>query len=420
MKAEIISIGSEITSGRNLDTNSQWLSRELQAMGIPVRFHTTLADDLDENIAAFRVALQRADLIVVTGGLGPTQDDLTREVLAAVAGVELVFDQNCLNAIAALFEKIGRKMTDRNRVQACYPAGAKPLPNPVGTAPGIWLEVPRTDHSPAVFLAMPGVPREMHRMFLEQAKPLIAEQFKDHAGIILERKLNLFGLGEAAVEVKVMDLTRRGHVPEVGITASDATISLRIFGTGKDDTEAMLQIAPVEKIIRDRFGAMVFGTGDEELQHAVASLLFQKKTTLAVAESLTGGLVMHRLCQIPGISEFFFGGCVAYANEAKVKQLGVPAELIDQHGAVSAEVAQAMATGTRVQFGAQWAVSTTGIAGPGGATPTKPVGLAYIGIAGPFGVNSHQVNALAHGRIDVMNRVAKVALNALRLALLKE
>jgi nicotinamide-nucleotide amidase len=419
MKVEIISIGSELTSGRNLDTNSQWLSRELQSLGFPVRFHTTLADDLDENIAAFRVAADRADLVISTGGLGPTQDDLTRHALAALAGVELVFDQDSFDAIARLFQRVGRTMTERNKVQAYFPKGATIIPNPVGTAPGIWLPVSRPGRSDSLVIALPGVPREMHHLFEKCVKSQLLGHFPQRAGVILERKLNTFGLGEAAVEEKLLDLTKRGHVPEVGITASDATIALRIFGTGLNEAAALAQIEPVEAIIRERLGTLIFGTGDEELQHAVATLLMQKSQTVAVAESLTGGLVMNRLCQIPGISAHFLGGCVAYANEAKISQLGVPPELIDKHGAVSAEVAESMARGARERFGSDLAVSTTGIAGPGGATATKPVGLAYIGLSTAEGVTSHQVNAIMPHRLDIMNRVSKVALNVLRMQLLK-
>jgi nicotinamide-nucleotide amidase len=420
MKVEVISIGSELTSGRNLDTNSQWLSRQLLAQGFLVRFHTTLADDLEENVGAFRVATERADLIISTGGLGPTQDDLTREVLASLIGVKLVFDQVSFNAIERIFSRIGRKMTERNRVQAYFPQGARPIPNPVGTAPGIWLEVPRVGRAPALVVSLPGVPREMHHLFKKEVLPELLSKFTDRFGVIMERKLNSFGLGEAAVEEKLMDLTKRGHVPEVGITASDATISLRIFGQGKDALEAESQIAPVEAIIRERLGTLVFGTDDEELQHAVASLLTEKSKTVSIAESLTGGLVMYRLCQIPGISAHFLGGCVAYANEVKIHQLGVSPELIQQHGAVSAEVAEAMAVGARLQFGSDFALSTTGIAGPTGATDTKPLGLAFVGLATRDGVKHYQVNAFVPERLDVMNRVSKVALNALRLELMQE
>ncbi len=419
MKVEVISIGSELTSGRNLDTNSQWLSRQLLSKGFPVRFHTTLADDLEENACAFRVACERADLIISTGGLGPTQDDLTREALAQLMGVELHFDQTSYDAIEKIFSRIGRKMTERNRVQAYFPEGARPIANPVGTAPGIWLEVPRTGRTPALVVALPGVPREMQHLFEKQVLPELVKKFTDRSGLIIERKLNSFGLGEAAVEEKVMDLTKRGHVPEVGITASDATISLRIFGQGQNESEAESQIAPVEAIIRERLGMLVFGVGDEELQHAVARLLATKSKTISVAESLTGGLVMYRLCQIPGISAHFLGGCVAYANEVKINQLGVPAELIQQYGAVSAEVAEAMAEGARARFGSDYAISTTGIAGPTGATDTKPLGLAFVGLASKQGVKHFQVNAFVPERLDVMNRVSKVALNALRMELLQ-
>lgn len=420
MKVEVIAIGSELTSGRNLDTNSQWLSQQLYALGFPVRFHTTLADDLDENVAAFRTAADRADLVITTGGLGPTQDDLTREALAQLADVELIFHQPSFDSIAALFAKRGRAMTERNRVQAFFPAGAVPIPNPIGTAPGVWFEVPQAGMSAALFIALPGVPIEMKRMFENEVKPRLLQRFPDRAGVILEHKINTFGLGEAALEEKVLDLTRRGHIPEVGITASDGTISLRIFGQGKTAVEAEALVAPIETIIRQRLGELVFGTGDEELQHAVARLLEQKKKTLAVAESLTGGLVLYRLCHIPGISNYFMGGCVAYSNEAKVSQLGVPAELIAKHGAASAEVAEAMAIGARQRFKTDFGVSTTGIAGPGGATTDKPVGLAYIGLAWEDGVKHHQVNWIGSERLDVMSRTAKAALNELRLRLMKE
>jgi nicotinamide-nucleotide amidase len=420
MKVEVIAIGSELTSGRNLDTNSQWLSQQFYAVGFRVRFHTTLADDLEENVAAFRIAAGRADLVITTGGLGPTQDDLTRQALAQLAGVELVFHQPSFDSIATLFAKRGRVMTERNRVQAYFPADAVPIPNPIGTAPGVWLEVSRTGSSMVVFVALPGVPNEMKLMFEKEIKPRLLEFFPDRAGVILERIINSFGLGEAALEEKVLDLTRRGHVPEVGITASDSTISLRIFGQGKSAAEAEAQIAPIETVIRQRLGDLAFGTGDEELQHAVARWLEQKKKTVAVAESLTGGLVMYRLCQVPGISNYFMGGCVAYSNEAKASQLGVPAELIAKHGAVSAEVAEAMAIGARQRFETDFAVSTTGIAGPSGATANKPVGLAYIGLAWDGGVKHHQVNWIGSERLDVMSRTAKAALNELRLLLMKE
>jgi nicotinamide-nucleotide amidase len=412
MKAEIISIGSELTAGQNLDTNSQWLSLRLAEIGIPVGWHTTIADDLQDNIDAFRVAVGRARLVLVTGGLGPTLDDLTREAVAKVAGAELVFDEPSFEHIQSLFARRNRQMPERNRVQAYFPAGAEILPNPFGTAPGFAMPI-----SHSVVMAMPGVPSEMFAMFLEQVKPRL-DKLNLGGGVQIQRKINTFGTGESHIEEKLFDLTKRGHIPEVGITASDATISLRIFARASTHAEAMAQIAPTETIIRERLGNFVYGVDDEELQHAVYRLLDEKRKTIATAESLTGGLVAARLCQVPGVSAWFQGSIVAYDNRVKIDALGVPPEMLANHGAVSAPVAEAMAVGCRQRLKTDIAVSTTGIAGPGGATATKPVGLVYVGIAWEGGVASSSFN-WAGTRTEVQSRSAKQALNAVRLKLMK-
>jgi len=412
MIAEIVAIGSELVSGQSLDTNSQWLSRALAALGISVHFHTAIGDDLAENVAALRIALNRAELVVTSGGLGPTQDDLTREALAEVAGVGLVENTDALAAITAMFARRNRPMADRNRVQAFFPEGAEALPNSCGTAPGIWMNFGR-----AKVACLPGVPNELRAMFDEQVAPRLRGLGAGDR-VIVHRKINLFGRGESDVEAKALDLTARGRRPEVGITVSEATISFRILGEGANEADALAQIEPTAATIYERFGPLIVGEGAEDVVDALLRELAKAESTLAVAESCTGGWIAHQITSIPGASAFFPGGVVSYSNQAKTDLLGVPATLIEAHGAVSAEVAEAMAQGVRERFRAGIGLSVTGVAGPGGGTAEKPVGLVYLGLATAEAVDSRKLElGPEQPREVIQRRSAKNAMNWARLRL---
>jgi nicotinamide-nucleotide amidase len=413
MIAEVISVGSELTSGQNLDTNSQWLSLRLAEIGIVVGYHTTVADDLNTTFDAFRTAARRAGLVLVTGGLGPTQDDLSREALAKAAGVELILHEPSLAHVREMFAQRGRVMPERNQVQAFIPKGAEPIPNERGTAPGVWMRL-----GGAWVAAMPGVPSEMFAMFETQVKPRVLALGLGGAAVQVQRKINCFGAGESAIEEKVLDLTRRGHAPEVGITVSDAVISLRIIARAASVAETRAEIEPVERTIRERLGDLVFGVETDDVEDTVVRLLHEKRRTISTAESVTCGLVAARLGRVPGVSAWYRGGIIAYDNTVKTALLGVPADMIREHGAVSAQVAEAMAVGCRARLQTDLAISTTGIAGPSGATPSKPVGLVYVGLAHAGGVRSMPFNWNGT-RTEVQSRAARLALNMARLHLLR-
>lgn len=412
MPAEIVSIGSELAAGVSLDTNSQWIAQRLSEIGVDVHHHTTVLDDLNANIAVLRAAIERSDLVVVTGGLGPTKDDLTREALAAVLGEPLVEDPASLAHIQAIFKMFNRPMPDRNRVQAQFPQGSTVIPNPNGTAPGIWAEYGRT-----AIVCLPGVPRELKPMFLDWVLPKLQEKTGVRRTIV-HRTLHCFGAGESQIEEMVGDLTRRGRQPEVGITASEATISLRITAIAETVDEARAKIEPDANYLYQVLGHLVYGEDGEQLHTAVAKLLLAHQVTLSTAESCTGGLVSEWLTETPGISQCFLGGVVAYSNQVKMDLLDVSGKILDSHGAVSEQCAEAMALGCQKRFHSDLALSVTGIAGPDGGTSEKPVGLVYVSLASPTGVKTRQFQ-WGPDRHSIRVRAAKMALNMVRLYLLR-
>ena len=412
MKAEIIAIGSELVSGQSLDTNSQWLSKALGMLGVPVHYHTSLGDDLAENIAVFRAAIGRADLILTSGGLGPTQDDLTREALAAVAGVGLVEDPASLEAIKAMFARRNRVMSERNRVQALFPERSEPLPNAIGTAPGIALKV-----GGSLFACLPGVPNEMRRMFDDQVVPLLRREGWA-ARRIVHRKINLFGKGESEVEAEALDLTARGRVPEVGITASEATISFRIAAEADTEEEARRSLEPTAALIYERFGDLIVGEGPEDVVDALVLELRRTGRSIATAESCTGGLVARLITSVPGVSQHYPGGLVTYSAGSKVNLLDVPGAMLEAHGAVSPEVAGEMALRVRERFRADLGLAVTGIAGPDDDAPAHAVGLVYLGLATADEVRTRKLELGPEQPRDVIQRrAAKQAINWARLAL---
>ena len=332
---EILAIGAELTSGAKLNTNSQWLSVQLSDLGIVTGWHTTITDDMTINVAALRLAVERSDLVVITGGLGPTLDDLTREALAQLVGEELVLDPVSLDLIETYFRQRERTMPERNRIQAFFPRSAVALVNPIGTAPGVWMSVPRTGRSNCLIAALPGVPSEMYRMFQEQVVPRLPGQDR----VILKARINCFGCGESQAEELLGDLTARDRDPEVGITASEATITLRIIAHGATPGECEAKIAATSQLIRERLGEFVYGVEDEELEDVVARALESQGQTLTTIETGTSGKLAQRWIETG--SKCYLGGEVWPAS-----RWGTGTEMREQ----TRELAQAARERTGVDF----------------------------------------------------------------------
>ena len=409
MKAIIIAVGDELLSGMTVDTNSAHLAEELALRGIETIAHRTVGDNEQAIAAAIAGAAEQAPIVLVSGGLGPTKDDLTRQALALATGGELVLDESCLADIERFFARRGRQMAEVNRIQAMIPAGAEPLANTFGTAPGLAGRL-----GDAAVFVMPGVPLEMREMFAASVVPRLPR-----TGISITRRLlHTYGTGESDIGSMIGDLmAERNGAVTVGTTVAAGLVSVRITARAADDSEARRRADAVLDDVRDRLGTLVVGADGVTMAPAVGQLLVERGQTLATAESCTGGMIGQMITDTPGASAYYLGGIVAYANEIKIAQLGVDGEMLGLEGAVSERVAEAMSLGCRGRFASDWALSVTGIAGPEGGTEAKPVGLVYIGLAGAGRCAVHR-HTFPGPRRQIRRRTAVAALNHLRLALL--
>lgn len=375
IKAEVLAIGDELLYGQTLDTNSHWISGELDKAGVRVIRRTTISDNEQEILTAFSEAEQRADIILITGGLGPTSDDLTKPCLAKYFDCAIQIHPEALEEVTAFFKKRGRELTSVNRLQAALPVCCEKVTNAIGTAPGMWFE-----RNGKVFVSMPGVPFEMKLMVTNEVMPRLQKKF--HFPVIYHQMIRTAGIGESFLADKIVSWEKSmpPHV-KLAYLPGEGGVKLRLTAFGdnrellkKDMDELLEKIKPLA-------GEYIFGFTDDPLEVVVGNILREKKLTLAVAESCTGGYVSHLITSVAGSSDYFLGGMIAYANEIKIKHLGVDPSTLEKHGAVSEETVSEMANGVLKKFGASIGLATSGIAGPGGGTPEKPVGTIWIAYA---------------------------------------
>ncbi len=411
--AEVISVGTEMLLGDILNSNAQYLAKELAKLGIAHYYQSTVGDNPERLSRTIAIAAERANLIIFTGGLGPTPDDLTTETIAQTFGVELLEDAAVIEDIANKFKIRGRHMTDSNRKQAQRPSGADILPNPIGTAPGmIWEPKPNV-----LILTFPGVPTEMKRMWQETAVPLLRS--KGWASeTIISRTLRFWGVSESSLAERVSEYLEQSN-PTVAPYANKGEVKLRISAKAKTETEAIALISPVEAQLRAIAGIDCYGADEDSLGSVVGQLLRDRGQTLSVAESCTGGGIGQLLTTAPGSSDYFFGGIISYDNRVKISLLGVDPVLLETDGAVSEAVAEQMAVGVRDRIGTDWGLSVTGIAGPGGGSETKPVGLVYVGVAGPDSTTAQAFRFGDRGRDWVRLVTIGTALDLLRRQLIQ-
>jgi nicotinamide-nucleotide amidase len=412
LSAEIIAIGTELLTPTKTDTNSLWLTEKLNEIGVEVKLKTIVGDDRERLEETIKDALSRSDIVVTTGGLGPTEDDITRAVSAKAVGLELVFNEEVLDEVRARFRSFGREMPETNKRQAYIIEGADVLPNPNGSAVGMSLKIEEK-----FFVVLPGPPRELKPMFENFVLPKLRESAGE---IYVKRKvLRVSGMGESAVDELIAPIYKEYKNVSTSILFNRSEIELHLTAQTESIEEAERLLEELSEKIAEKLGAAVFAMNGESMEAVVGKFLTQSGKTLSVAESCTGGLIAQRLTEVPGSSAYFIEGAVTYSNESKVRTLGVSRDIIEAHGAVSAETAEAMAKGMREKARTDYALAVTGIAGPGGGTEEKPVGLVFIGYADEAETKSIKIN-LPGDRYLIRWRTSQAALDLLRRKLLKK
>ena len=417
-KASIVSIGNELLSGQTISTNAAYLSERLFSIGIPVVSSYVVGDDVDSIVRVLHLASEDGDIVVASGGLGPTDDDVTRQAFAKFLGSELQLQDELLERIESFFANQDLVMPEKAKIQAYIPVGAKALLNNLGTAPGIMAE-----YKGKLFLALPGVPAEMKDMFEEQVLPELTAAAIGQ--VIVTRKLRCFGAGESSVAELLGDIMKRGRNPLINCTAQHGVITLCIVATAQDEDTAERMAEEDEKMLRKCLGELVYGVGEQTLAEVVGQKLARQKKTIAVAESCTGGVLAKLITDVAGASRYFTHGWVTYSDQAKTGELGVPTDLIERYGAVSEGVAEAMAVGARKKAKTDFAIGITGIAGPprllvadkrGGRSEQKPVGLVYISVVSDNYAETKRFIFPGNRRL-IRLRAALTGLNMLRLSL---
>jgi len=407
IKGAIVSIGNELLNGHTTDTNCSYICGRLLSIGIPVVNAYTVGDDIKQIVRSLKRAAEDADIVIVTGGLGPTDDDITRQAFAELLGVELQVKPALLKDIRKYFADRRLPMPEKNTIQACVPKGASALENPFGTAPGIFAKMKRK-----LFFAMPGVPVEMKEMLEKSVLPCLTQ--KGCAGYTIIKKVRCFGAGESALAEKLGNLMDRGRNPLINSTVGSGIITLHVVASARTKKQAGQMAQKDVNHLRSLLGDLIFGIDDQTLPEVVGHWLMKHHKTITVAESCTGGLLTKLITDIPGASECFNQGWVTYSNKAKTELLGVPKQLIEKHGAVSEQVARSMAIAARQKAKSDFAIAITGIAGPAGGSKQKPVGLVYISVCD--GDNCQTKKCLfSYTRELIRTRAALTALNMLRL-----